>query len=96
MSLRIDQHCKHRACRAPIRLARVEATGAWFALNAAAVPAGTRGALVLIGAVAFSEPSAVGRIADMFAVDDATAHLILRTDYGWHLPHKVTCQGRAS
>jgi hypothetical protein len=91
MTLEAPRNC--RSCQASIRLARSAATGAWFALDPTAVPAGTRGALVLVGDVAFSEASGVAHMAETWALDEYTARDRLRTDYTWHFPHKVTCKG---
>jgi hypothetical protein len=92
MSLRIEQRCE--ACKAQILVARSAYTGQWFRLNADDVPPRTRGALVLIGETAFTEPAGVAQLARSFPLDDATAHRELLDGYGWHLPHKVTCKGR--
>ena len=89
MALRIDQRCKR--CRGPVALARSGATGLWFAVDAAAVPPGTRGAMVVIGEQAFSRAGAVKYLAAAWVLDDATADQVLADEYTWHLPHKVTC-----
>ena len=89
MSLRIDQRCKR--CHAAVAVARSGLTGVWFTVDAAAVPAGTRGALVVIGETAFSRAAGVKHLAGAWVLDDATADRLLADDYTWHLPHKVTC-----
>jgi hypothetical protein len=93
MGTAIIRRCQDRACRAEVRLARSGATGLFFALDAADVPYGTRGALVLIGEYAYTEPAAVRHLGERWLLPDADAHQQIRDGYGWHLPHKVTCKG---
>lgn len=85
----MDTRC--HGCRARVLWATSGATGKRIPLDEDQVLPGTKGALILIGEVAFSLPGAVKRIANMFDVDDGDAYAVAHEEYSWHLAHFATC-----
>lgn len=87
--LRFDR-CRVPGCRARVIWTTSAATGKRMLVDAEQTIPGTRGAFVLIGAQAFTEPMAVAQLGHIFGVDDAEAYDMAR-DYGWHLAHQASC-----
>lgn len=93
--IQTTEKCRFKACSAPLVWATTPPpSGQWIPLNAEPVDPGHRGALVLIGGVAFSLVPATVRIREMFGCSEIEALDKAYGEYAWHLAHFATCPFR--
>ena len=82
---------KCSSCGVRVRWARTAATGKAIPLDPDPVDPQTRGALVLIGEIAFGLAQAAQRLSTMFDESEADAAIRASREYGWHIAHFATC-----